>query len=78
MDGVWLPVEMDMSATETGTANPGKVAAHYKVASFVRNPDHEACGSFRPGEVAAGALVIMCEQGREVRRGRWQDGLAIP
>jgi len=78
MDGVWLPVEMDMSAEEQGTANPNKVTAHYKVSSFARNPDHEARGSFRPSEVPNGALVVVFENGKELRREGWQDGQVAP
>jgi len=77
-DGVWLPVEMDLTAEEQGTSNPNKVTAHYKVTLFTRNPDFEARGSFRPSEVANDALVIVFEKGMEVRRGRWKDGQVAP
>ena len=78
MDGVWLPVEMDGSATETGTTDPCKTLAHYKVTSFVRNPDHEVRGLFRTSDVADGALLWVIEKGKEDRRGRWQDGRVAP
>lgn len=78
MDGVWLPVEMDSTTEERGTANPAKVTVHYKVTEFMKNPDHEARRSFKTEEVTNGASVVVFEKGKIVSRGRWQNGQVAP
>jgi hypothetical protein len=74
--GVWVTMEADTETKDTlssGKFIKGK--SHFKRTEFIPNPDHDALGSFLPGDIQNGARVIL--KGAESIKYKWQDGKVV-
>ena len=77
-DGVWIPVEGTLGDIRNfDNGDYGKLIKHYKVLEFVRNPDHEALGSFLPDDIREGAIVHFCDIDAKGPQHRWKNGKPV-
>jgi hypothetical protein len=70
VNGVWIPVEVLLASSSDG--GPGRsyqVNARIKASRVELNPDHEALGSFLPGDVKDGTTVHIVRKPSVKKRG---------
>jgi hypothetical protein len=83
VDGVWVPIEADVSQHRNYGKGTVREDYHYKRTEFVLNPDHDALGSFgNPIENPKNDPEL--KNGTDIRRLGdpntyvWQDGKLVP
>ncbi|MBN2181813.1 MAG: hypothetical protein JW715_07845 [Sedimentisphaerales bacterium] len=77
IDDVWLTAEYDYGYNIKYADGGYEISnEHYKIVEFLRNPDHDALGSFEPNFIRNGALVDIIGFLPGIRF-TWQEGKII-